>query len=333
MPTALAVMPALIVGVVLIFSGVLKAGAPADMHELETLGVPAPLRRRWLVVLHPWAEIALGLALIALGGVLGVLAGLAATVLMAGYLWLVSRALRTAPDASCSCFGSSRPVTRATVVRNAWLTALSAAAAAVSWANPLLGGPVAALGWEGALWVLGAAAAALTAALIVRPDGAEPAASESTALSAPQDADESEYFRTRTPAVAVTLADGTTTNLRLLASRRPTLLLAVSETCGSCQSVIDGAVQWRERLPEVDVRLMVTLPPESSTLADTTAPQTLHDPQGLVAESLGPWRTPSAVLLGVDGMLAGGPVSGPGAVEEFVAEIEESLRELRPAGG
>ncbi len=332
MPVALSVIPPLIIGVVLIFSGALKIGQPVDLQELTTLGVPAPLRRRWLAVLHPWAEIALGIALVALGGALGVLAGLAATGLMAGYLWLVSRALRTTPDASCSCFGSSRPVTRAAVIRNAWLTALSIVAAAVTWANPLLGGPLAALGGEGALWALGAAAAAFTTALIVRPDAAERGAPGAAAPAPGTDGEEADYVRTRTPAVAVTLADGSTTNLRLLASRRPTLLLAVSETCGSCTAVIEGAPGWRERLPEVDIRFLVTASPQSSTLTATAEPQTLHDTEGLVRESLGPWPTPTALLLGVDGMLAGGPVSGPTDITEFVADIEESLREVRALG-
>ena len=42
------------------------------------------------------------------------------------------------------------------------------------------------------------------------------------------------------------LADGTTVNLRDLAARRPILLLAVSEMCGACTTVIESAPGWRQ---------------------------------------------------------------------------------------
>jgi hypothetical protein len=41
-------------------------------------------------------------------------------------------------------------------------------------------------------------------------------------------------------------------------------------------------------------------------------------------------RTPSAVLLGMDGLLAGGPVVGHPDIETFVADIYESLHGVRP---
>ncbi len=325
-------MPPLIIGSVLIVSGVLKIGKTADERELADLGVPRLLRRRFLAVIHPWAEIVLGLSLVLLGGVLGLIAALAATALMAGYLWMVAGALRRASGASCSCFGSSRPVTRSTVIRNGWLTMLSAAAAASTWSNPLLGGPVASLEGDGVLWVLMAVAAAFTVALIVRPDSGERRAASADGLGAASDDGERDYVRARTPAVGVTFADGTGTNLRLLARHRPTILLAVSEACGSCVAVIERVEEWRAMLPEVDIRLLVTRTPQESGLTETAEPQTVHDPQGLVSESIGPWSTPSALLLGVDGMLAGGPVSGTAAIAAFMTEIDESLRSVRQAG-
>ncbi|WP_270408249.1 hypothetical protein [Brachybacterium paraconglomeratum] len=41
---------------------------------------------------------------------------------------------------------------------------------------------------------------------------------------------------------------------------------------------------------------------------------------------------PSAVLLGADGQLAGGPVNGGSAVIEFVREIREQLAEAQAGG-
>ena len=44
---------------------------------------------------------------------------------------------------------------------------------------------------------------------------------------------------------------------------------------------------------------------------------------------LGGTSAPSAVLLGADGQLAGGPVNGGSAVIEFVQEIREQLAEAQ----
>ena len=48
--------------------------------------------------------------------------------------------------------------------------------------------------------------------------------------------------------------------------------------------------------------------------------------------SIGDWGTPAAVLLGVDGLLAGGPEQGEPAVTSFVGDIYESLHGERPPG-
>jgi hypothetical protein len=139
-----------------------------------------------------------------------------------------------------------------------------------------------------------------------------------------------DYVRTRTPAVPVTLADGTTANLRKLASHRPLLLMAVSETCGACEQVVARIGHYRELLPEVDVRVLVMDTPEHSSLTDVNEPQSLHDPEGYVRESIADWPVPTAVLLGIDGMLAGGPESGSDGVDAFVGDVYEGLHGTRP---
>jgi hypothetical protein len=64
--------------------------------------------------------------------------------------------------------------------------------------------------------------------------------------------------------------------------------------------------------------------PESSTLSSTVEPLSVHDTEGLLYETFD-LRTPSAVLLGADGLLAGGPIIGNIAVPEFVDDIREEL--------
>ncbi|WP_052226375.1 MauE/DoxX family redox-associated membrane protein [Microbacterium mangrovi] len=334
MPVALTVSLPLVLAAVLIASGVAKLRHPDDLNGWRDLGVPRGLRRTWLLRLHPWGEIVLGVALAVLGGALGVLAGAVAIVLMGAYTFLIVSVLRRTPDASCSCFGEQAPVTGWTVVRNAWLTALAVATTATIWASPLWGGAVvAAMGsWW---WVLGLAVAAVTVFLIMHRDAAETtAAAIPPGASAPavRSDEELDYVRVRTPAVPVTLADGTVISLRKLAEQRPILLLAVSETCGTCEPVIESIDRYRELLPEVDVRFLLMREPDNSELTSTTEPQTLHDPHQYVAGSLlDVLRTPTAILVGVDGWLAGGPETGAEPIEAFVQDIYDSLHAEDPA--
>jgi hypothetical protein len=115
-----------------------------------------------------------------------------------------------------------------------------------------------------------------------------------------------------------------------MAERKPILLLSVSPTCGPCVPVIEKVGLWRELMPEVDIRFLLATAPDDSSLIETNEPQSLHDPQGYVRDSLDERRTPTAVLLGIDGMLAGGPVTSADDVETFVGDVYESLRGERP---
>lgn len=334
MPGALAVTLPLIIAAVLVSSAIAKLRNPDDVSGWAEMGVPRVFRRRWLVALHPWAEAALGVALALLGGLLGLMAGMASVVLMGAYLLLVIRVRRTAEGATCACFGARRPVTAVTIARNAWLLIVAVACVAVIWTNPLWGGALAA-GFSVASWVMATAIAAVTTAVILWPDSKGSAESAGApALSAGNpDAEELDYIRVRTPSVPVILGDGSTANLRELAARKPILLLAVSEMCGSCTPVIESVPKWRSLLPEVDVRFLLALPPEVSRLTEATEPQSLHDTQDYVRGSIEDWPTPTALLLGADGLLAGGPVSGDRAVAQFIHDIHESLHpESSPPG-
>ncbi len=334
MPDALAAALPLILAGVLVWSGVAKLRHPDDLAGWAELGVPKAFQRTWLLRLHPWGELALALALIVLGGWLGLAAALVALALMLAYLVLVARAVSSASDSSCACFGDRKPVTRVTVVRNAWLVALATGVAAVIWTTPLLGG-AAVVAASDPWWIVALVVAAVTVALILWPEAGSgssaPAQGDAASAAISDDLDD-DYVRTRTPAVPVTLADGTIVNLRQLAMSKPILLLALSETCGACTEVHGKVDEWRALLPEVDVRRLLTADPATSAWADADEPQSLHDPQGYVRGSIEDWGTPSAVLIGADGMLAGGPVTGTDAVAEFVADIYESLHGERPPG-
>ncbi|WES63890.1 MauE/DoxX family redox-associated membrane protein [Microbacter sp. GSS18] len=337
MPEAIPITLPIVLAAVLIASGIAKLRRPDDLAGWAELGVPAVFRRAWLVRLHPWGEMALGLALLVLGGLLGLIAAVIALVIMVAYLWLVWSVQRRPEDASCACFGEKKRVTGLTVVRNAWLVLVAAATAGVIWANPLLGGAVIAADADAWLWIGMAAVAALTVALVLWPEPetvAEVAAGDARAEAGvpsptPDGEEAGEYVRLRTPAVPLTLGDGSPVNLRDLPRTRPMLVFAVAQGCGGCEPVLERVDEWRALLPEVDIRLLFQHPHDAGMLVETTEPQSLHDPQGNLGRTLEDhWLTPTAVLFGIDGMLAGGPEVGYRDIEAFVTEIRDSLDEV-----
>ena len=260
-----------------------------------------------------------------MGGWVGLVVSIAVLALFTAYLALVVRARGFETDVDCACFGSMGPgrITTLTVWRNAWLVALAVGAVVVAATGDALLSRVIAgtTPWQ---WLLAAAAAAVTVLLVVGT-GTE-SSSVPTAETSPDLAvEEGDYLRVRTPAVVVSVADGSTTHLRQLSAQRPQLLVYVSEGCFSCQDVIASIPTWREQLPGVDVRVIVRQSVDATALTSREEPMSLHDTEGLVSESLGMQATPSAVLLGADGLLAGGPVVGATAVPEFVSDIREEL--------
>lgn len=325
MPVALSISLPLVLAAVFIASAAAKLRTPESVAGWKELGVPTFLRREWLRRLHPWGELILGCGIAVVGGWAGLALSLIAVAVMAAYTVLIVTALRRSDEAACACFGARRRVTRLTVVRNVWLTLVAIATAGVIWSNPLVGGALASSATQPA-WLLALAIAAVTTALILWPD-------DSDAGMAPPSAsadDELDYIRTRTPAVPVTQADGTIVNLRTLAARKPLLLLAVSSICGACEGVVAMREPWRRLLPEVDVRLLLAERADRSLWTERTEPQSLHDPENLVASSIEDWATPTALLLGADGMTAGGPVTGDRAIASLVADIYETLHGSRP---
>ncbi|MFB7843216.1 MauE/DoxX family redox-associated membrane protein [Microbacterium sp. NPDC056052] len=333
---AMALSSTLILVGVLAVSGIAKLRAPDDAAGWTELGIPAVLRQAWLIRLHPIAELVLAAALLLFGGWLGIVSAAIAVLLFAAYLVLVWRARRQTPDASCACFGERRRITGRTLLRNGWLTLLAVVSVATIGTLPLFGGvlALAAAFWP---WILALAAVAVTFILVQESRPAESDRGEQVraeeAMSAGTDELE-DYLRARTPAVPVQLADGTTVTLRDLSRQAPILMLAVSETCGTCTPVIESIDAYRALLPEVSVRFLLQSAPEASRLTSIEEPQTLHDVHRYVGPSIADqWFTPTAVLLGADGMLAGGPVVGVTAIGDFVDDIYESLHGERPPAG
>lgn len=118
----------LILLVVLVGAASLKLVRPAvAARHLADLGLPRP---RLLARAVPVAEVAVGLALVAVPG----WGAAAALGLLAGFTAVLVHTVRSGRQVSCGCLGAldrGRPVSWRTVARNAALLAMAAAAVAV----------------------------------------------------------------------------------------------------------------------------------------------------------------------------------------------------------
>lgn len=340
---AAGVIAPLVLAVVLVVSAVAKLRDPRSTRSvLELLRLPGPLRQQWVATALPWGEVALGaLLVLAPAGPLLLLTALAVLVLVLGYWVVIARALTFDPRPVCGCFGriGDQSVSSRTLLRNTLLVALAGTTVSRAVDGDATPASLASLGGDGWAWLLGAGVAALTTWLVVhRSPAGEGTAPAPATDPAPED-DGEDYVRQPIP-LAV-LADETGAQLTLAESARvrPQLLVLVNCHCGPTHVVAREWAGWRERLPALDVRLVFSLvqPLPFTEGADLAGAWSDHG--GNAWAALGLTASPAAVLLGADGLLAGGPVSGVEAIEELVGEIEDSLREayadgsLSPAGG
>lgn len=337
MPQAVIAAP-LVLALVLGAGGLLKLrdDAAATGPEWDAVGVPAGLNRRWARRAHPWGEIVLALALLALPGVLGVLAGLAAVVLCLAYLIMVAQG-----GASCNCFGADHAtaLTGWTVARTAVLLVLALLSV---WHVVVANAPAIVLAEQPsarawALAVVLAMAVTVLVAVPPSPPGSAVETAEAAAQTPPSgvavmapalDAapEEAGYFRTLTPCATLKDAEGHTIDLVRASGCQAHLLVFLSPGCGPCSPVAPHMPEWVEQMPQLAVRAVVTTSPEAlKDRAPDWAEWTYYDQDGMAGRMLQATGTPSAVLLGTDGMLAGGPVHGAGSVMEFVEDIKAQL--------
>ncbi|MEE1619715.1 TlpA family protein disulfide reductase [Brachybacterium sp. J153] len=184
-----------------------------------------------------------------------------------------------------------------------------------------------------------AAPADPSGASAVGPDPAGPSADGGHAAGPGTvlDADDEllDYERTPIPAAVLQRADGSLVTLRRLTADRAALLVFVSEGCGPCERALDRMPGWISELgPFLQVIAVVKRPIGQlfpGTL-ERVGEQVLHDPDFIARTALDANGTPSAVLLGADGLLAGGPVRGGDEVIQFVEEILEQIREAQADG-
>ena len=334
MPDALAAAP-LVLAVVLALAGVLKLRDADESvrHQWEVMEVPRLLNRTWVRRLHPPAEVVLALALLVAPGTFGSLAALAALGLTLAYTFLVVRALRRG-TVSCACLGAGHPtpVTRHTLGRNLLLTGLALASLAVM--VPHAPNPVARAVARGeAGWLVMVLTAMLTTWLLTSPDtspsrppAASPEAASPEAAGQTDQPQAAPYLRTLTPRATLRDADGSVLDIVSASARRAHLLLFLSPGCGACTDLAAQVPRWAEEMPALRVAAVVRMSPQAlRDAAPHWTAWTLYDQDGTAARMLRTQATPSAVLLGTDGMLAGGPVAGAQEVRGLVEDVRAQL--------
>ncbi|MCT1431748.1 hypothetical protein M3G50_13470 [Brachybacterium muris] len=326
----------ILLSITLLISGLAKLGAREGTQDaMRSLRLPLPAMHASVAWVLPVMEIVLALALWIPVPPLQMLIAGVVTLLMFAYLVIIARALTFEEQVQCSCFGTlaSPTVSRATVVRNVILSVLGVlavvAAATGAMTTLLVQDPMELIGLGMALLIAIVLTAATIGGRVAAPDADAPAASASAEPVLEED-ELLDYERSPIPAAVLQQPDGRLTTLTQLTAQRAALLVFVTEGCGPCERVLDHAEEWIAELEQtLQVRFVFSRPLSQlrKRTTDRVTDHALHDLQFTARTALGGAGAPSAVLLGADGQLAGGPVNGGSAVIEFVQEIREQLAE------
>ncbi|GAA2127212.1 MauE/DoxX family redox-associated membrane protein [Nocardioides bigeumensis] len=307
----------LVLAAVLLLSGAAKLGDRRTTEDMfVSLRVPLVPRAVGARLL-PWGELLLGLLLLVAPPVLLVVTAALVLALFLAYLALIARATRFDPPVTCACFGKlgGHRVGATTVVRNALLVALAGVALAGALDGHWLPGGVTDLDRGGVAWLFTALATAALAWLIGRSDTPPGAADE-----------ELDYLRLEIPYGVLRDAAGVTQSLRELAATRARILFFLSPGCGACERTAQRLDEWSAAFAgRVAVHAVYTAPLEALPDPPHDPALSFHEPEQNVTRTFGMLTTPSAVVLGTDGLLAGGPVIGESAVADMVGELLEEL--------
>lgn len=323
----LVLMP-VIMAVVLAVSAIAKLTSRGDIPSAFTaLRIPHPLNHPAMHLALGISELVLAIGLLVLPGAWLTVTTVLTVVLMAVYVGVVGRALTFGYPVTCGCFGriGMGLISRRTLLRNILLTITSLLA--VWWSLSSSSSPVATIfsgGVEAASWVAAAMLASLVTYLITHSGTVE------AAREVEDEGGELDYVRLPTPPAALLRGDGTRLNIRDMARRQACVLVFVSPGCGYCSQAVELVERLEGHLGHIALRTVVAMEPDNAqSLIDrglmTTLDYTLFDPSRMATTALGTGASPSAVILGTDDYLAGGPVSSFSAVEDMINEIQSEL--------
>ncbi|WP_315241350.1 MauE/DoxX family redox-associated membrane protein [Rothia aeria] len=334
--------------VTLTASGIAKAKDPSSTVEgILNLGLDSVAPLKLTPAVLPWAELVLAVGLLFAPGPLFPVFAIASCALMVFYLVVIARALATGRTEGCNCFGkkSAAPVSRYTLIRNIALTIAGILTVVASFVGgkavvyELVG-----LNGSGWLWAVGAALIALTLWAIQRGESLAEPAPDIPEVVLPSAADESEdYVRVPIPYASIYTTDGRVTTLRDMSRVQARVLFFASPTCGSCTPILKTIPWWQKLLPQLGLHPVFSSEEKIRQAHKLEkldeGVEALVDPKHAAMHNFGR-GTPMAVILGSDGMLAGGPVAGTSDVKQLMDDLlvefgaikdPNALKEAQPA--
>lgn len=351
MTTALLIAPLLLSFTFLVSGAAKLRGRRATADAMVSLRLPLHGLHAAAAAALPMAEIVLAAALWIPVGAVAIPAAVLASLLSIAYLAIIGRALGFEETVECSCFGTlgSPTVSRATLGRDIILVLLSLTTVVLAATGEIETSVLREPETVAVLAIAVAVAVVLTAltlgvsrrddaAAAPRSSAESPAADGFAADGDPGDeAEELDYLRSDTPFGMLREAGKEPITLSTLTRERAALLLWVSPGCGPCERVMSEVAAWTEQLGTVvAIRTLFKQAPEDlpQGVLDRVGDTAAQDIDRNLTQAFNARHSPSAVLLGADGMLAGGPVRGAQDVFIFVEEILEQLRDagLQDAG-
>jgi len=326
-PSAPFLVPPLLLAVLLTVSGAAKLRHAADTRSvMQKLKLPRFLFTIRAPRLLPWGELLVAALLVLLPGRAYVVAATLTLLLFAAYVVVVARALTFDTLILCGCFGRLGLgwITKQTLVRNCVLLAVALVLFADSWRAQGVLTRLRGLDSSGWAWLAGTTVAMLVTALVVR-EGRPPWDRR------PDRSDDTDDAYAPSP-IPYAYLDGPTgpVLLRRLSNAAARLLVFWDPGLEDGGVIVERLPTWRERMSPVQVHLVSRTDwSVARDLHPDVAEDLLGDPENEARSRLGLRSVPGAVLLGTDGLLAGGPATGLEEIEELVdaaaEEIEASM--------
>lgn len=257
-------------------------------------------------------------------GWVGRLSPIATSLLFLGFAGALARAAERPDAGECGCFGSfsREPITRLSVVRTTSLAAVAAAAGWAGWPEP---GLVRALtGASGADVVTGLTGGGLLALCLVlsllwgRARAQARAASIGTRSAGPGEP---------IPDIEVVGPGGVPVLVADLRRGSGLVLLVAKAGCGPCDEILAEVPAWQDELGAgARIRIVTSstraeFEAEHPGLAEVTYLGALA-----VRRAFGVQGTPSAVLLGADGLVATPVALGPDQIRGLLAGTANAVQ-------
>ena len=345
MHPALSLAP-LTLAAVLVLSGVAKLRDTGSTYSvLRLLRLPRLVTNRPTARALPVVELVTAALLLSPWRWPFLLGAVLALGLFVAFWVVVVRAMGFDPRPTCGCFGriGDHRINGRTVARNTLLVALAGLTLWVGLAGSstgaLLGRYTANDGW----WLLLAVALAVVAVMVLgggpapRPSSRRRGRPGHGAAAAAADRPPAEepaldYVRSPIPRGVLVGRDHGTVTLHHLARSQAQLLVLANCWCGPTHEALQRLPGWRDRLPQLGVQMVLVPHPFDATAVGASSTGIWWDPGSRVYDDLGVGTSPGAVLLGADGLLAGGPVNGVDEIEQFVTDIEAELAQAPEDG-